>query len=31
MALPNIEDEWDHEHVMSRLYELAAATFGTGQ
>ena len=23
MALPNIEDEWDGEHVMARLYELA--------
>jgi kynurenine 3-monooxygenase len=31
MALPNVEDEWDQEHVMSRLYELAAETFGTGQ
>jgi kynurenine 3-monooxygenase len=27
MALPNIEDEWDEEHVMSRLYELASETF----
>jgi kynurenine 3-monooxygenase len=27
MALPNIEDEWDEEHVMSRLYELAVETF----
>jgi kynurenine 3-monooxygenase len=26
MVLPNIEDEWDQEHVMSRLYELAAET-----
>jgi kynurenine 3-monooxygenase len=31
MALPNIEDEWDQEHVMSRLYALAAETFGEGR
>jgi kynurenine 3-monooxygenase len=31
MALPGIENEWDHEHVMSRLYELAVETFGEGQ
>ena len=31
MALPNIEDEWDQEHVMSRLYALAAEIFGEGR
>jgi len=28
MALPDIEDEWDGEEVMSRLHALAVETFG---
>ena len=28
MAMPNIESDWDEEHVMDRLSDLASATFG---
>jgi kynurenine 3-monooxygenase len=31
MALPNIEDEWDQEHVMNMLYALAVEIFGADQ
>jgi len=31
MALPNIEEDWDGEHVMDRLFEMAAETFGDRQ
>jgi len=28
MGLPNIESDWDEQHVMKRLFDLAAETFG---
>jgi len=31
MALPNIEHDWDGEHVMDRLFQAAAETFGDRQ
>jgi len=31
MALPNIEYDWDGEHVMDRLFQAAADTFGDRQ
>lgn len=31
MALPNIEDDWDKEYVMSQLLELASEKFGDRQ
>jgi kynurenine 3-monooxygenase len=31
MALPDIENEWDQEYVMTRLHELAAETLGETQ
>jgi len=31
MALPNIEDDWDEQYVMERLFALASETFGDGQ
>ncbi len=31
MAIPGIENDWDEQHVMDRLYELATETFGGRQ
>ncbi len=31
MALPDIENAWDEQHVMDRLHELAVETFGEPQ
>jgi len=31
MALPNIEDDWDKEYVMDRLFSLASETLGDGK
>ena len=31
MALPNIVDDWDEQHVMDRLLELATDTLGDGK
>jgi len=31
MALPDIEDDWDKQHVMDQLFSLASETFGEGQ
>jgi len=31
MAMPSIEDDWDEQYVMDRLYELASETFGENQ
>jgi len=28
MGLPNIESDWDEQHVMNQLFDLAAETFG---
>ena len=28
MGLPNIEDEWDEQHVMDKLLSLASKAFG---
>ena len=31
MALPSIEDDWDKQHVMDQLFDLASETFGGGK
>jgi kynurenine 3-monooxygenase len=31
MAMPDIETDWDKEHVMDRLFQLASETFGENQ
>jgi len=31
MALPRIEDDWDKQHVMNQLFDLASETFGGGK
>jgi kynurenine 3-monooxygenase len=31
MAVPNIEKDWDEQHVMDQLFDLASETLGDGQ